>query len=205
MDEERSSVMRHSLTSLFRSLTTDSSEVFVVDNGGSLKDSEWLLNHTEVGNIACYIRNRKNMHFWYARNQALKLATGDYIVIADNDIVYMPGWMEECVAYLERNPGKIMATPIAPDWINRVRPVRFAGEQDGWQLNYRAGSNVFMMTRKQFEDIGFFDQHRISGSKYTDRYVRKGYVMALMPVPKAFDLGFRKGYNLNSDLEHLTL
>lgn len=204
-NNERSDIMRTSFTSLFRSLRPDTAELIVIDNGGSDEDTDWLLGHTKVGNIACYIRNRKNMHFWYARNQWLKLASGEFIVIADNDIAYQPGWMEECLEWLQGHPGKYLVTPIAADWINRVRPVRWCGELDGWKLNYRAGSNVFMMTRQQFEEIGFFDQHRIAGSKYTDRYVRMGYKMALMPNPKAFDLGFRNGYNLNDELQHTQL
>lgn len=204
-NEGRSEIMRVSFESLFRSLAPDSAEVIVIDNGGSLEDSKWLLEHANVGNIACYIRNRKNLHFWYARNQGLRLAQGDYLVIADNDIAYHPGWLEECLEWLQGHPGKYLVTPIAADWINRVRPVRWCGELDGWKLNFRAGSNVFMMTRAQFQEIGFFDQHRIAGSKYTDRYVRMGYKMALMPTPKAFDLGFRNGYNLNTELENFNL
>lgn len=202
MNNERSVLMRMSYESLFA--TAKDAEIIVIDNGGSEDDTKWLVEQNIQHQMALYIRNRKNMHFWYARNQGLKLCSGDYIVIADNDIHYSPGWMEECVEFLEKHPGKYLATPIKCDVMN-TKAARWKGELDGWKLNQRAGSNVFMMRRKDFEAIGYFDQHRIAGSKYVDTYVRMGYLMAIMPTPKALDLGFRRGYNLNTELTNTTL
>lgn len=202
MDSNRSLLMKLSYETLFA--TAQDAEILVVDNGDSKEDSEWLLKQSMKGNIACYIRNRKNMHFGYGRNQALKLCGGDYIVIADNDIHYEPGWMEECVSFLERNPGKYLATPIKAD-PNNKRPVRWCGEVDGWKLNYRAGSNVFMMRRKDWEKIGFFEIHPIAGSKFCDHFTRLGYKVAVMPTPKTLDLGLRQGYNFNDEIKHKSL
>jgi len=195
MDESRSEIMRTSLLSLFD--TIKDVEVFVVDNGDNLSDSKWLLEQTHTGQIACYVRNRKNMHFAYARNQALKLCSGEYIVIADNDILYRDGWLEECIAFLDAHPGNYMATPLEADPMNSIRSVRWKGEIDGWRLNYRAGSNCFIMRRKDFEKFGYFKIHRIAGSLYFDRTTRLGYSIACMPQPKAFDMALRKGYNIN--------
>lgn len=198
-DAERSDVMRRSLLSLFN---TTQQEVIVVDNGGNEEDSAWLLARACEGEIACYVRNRKNMHFGYARNQGLKLATGDFLVVADNDIWYKQGWLEECMEFLKKAEGKYLATPLRCDPMNR-RGVRWRGEVGGWKLNERAGSNCTVMRRSDFEQIGWYEQHRIAGSKWTDRYVRMGYLMAVMPEPKAGDMGFRKGYNFNEEVKHL--
>lgn len=195
--------MRASYGSLFK--TAPEAEIIVVDNGGSLEDSQWLLEKAHEGVIACYIRNRHNMHFYYGRNQGLKLATGEYIVIADNDIFYTPEWLEICVEFLAKNPGKHFATPLIADPMNAIRPERWAGEIGAWKLNYRAGSNCFVMRRSDYEVVGNFDQHRIAGSKFTDHCVRLGYTMAIMPRPRAFDMGLRQGYNLNEEISNLTL
>lgn len=204
MSEVRSETMRGSIDSLIE--TAPDAEIIVIDNGGSHADSEFLLELNETGKIATYIRNRKNLSFWFARNQGLKLCSGEYIVIADNDIFFKPGWMEGCQGFLERHRGKYLATPIACDPMNAVRKVRWTGEEiEGWRCNYRAGSNVFMMRRSDFNVIGYFDQHRISGSKYVDTYNRLGYSMAIMPEPRAIDMGLRQGYNLNDDLPHTEL
>lgn len=203
MDEKRCAKMRASLYSLI--VTAPEAEIIVVDNGGSFEDSKWLLSLAEKGQIACYVRNRKNMHFGYARNQGLKLASGDYLVICDNDIIFSDKWVDECVEFLEKHDGKYIATPIACDPMNATRAVRWVGEVDGWKLNTRAGSNVFMLRRKDFETIGFFDLHRIAGSLYCDRFCRLGYVVAIMPVHKAVDSGFREGYNFKEDIPNKTL
>lgn len=195
--------MKASYNSLF--FTADWAEIIVIDNGESEEDSKWLLEKVHEKKIACYIRNRQNMHFAYARNQGLKLATGDYIVIADNDIFYTPEWLQICVDFLAKNPGKYLATPLIADPMNAIRPDRWAGEVGAWKLNYRAGSNCFVMRRSDFEVLGEFDIHRIAGSKFTDRCVRMGYTMAVMPRPRAFDMGLRQGYNLNEEIPNKTL
>lgn len=207
-DQERSETMRASMMSLFHSLPDPDRlpvEIIVVDNGGSYEDSQWLLQNTDEGKIASYIRNRKNMHFYFARNQALKICTGDFIVIADNDIAYASEWMEHCVDFLQSNAGKYLATPIAADPMNSHNKGRWAPDVGGWKVNYRAGSNCFMMRRSDFEVIGYFDEHRIAGSKYCDRFVRLGYAVAIMPRVRALDMGFRKGYNLNAELPNKEL
>src|SRR3990167_8331850 len=92
MNEFRSEKMRESIASLVT--TAPHTEIIVIDNGGNKQDSELLLNLNESGAIACYIRNRKNMHFGFARNQGLKIASiasGEYIVISDNDILFKQG------------------------------------------------------------------------------------------------------------------
>ena len=196
-DAERSETMRMSLTSLFQ--TAPNAEIFIVDNGGSLLDSQWLLEQASSGFIACYIRNRNNMHFGYARNQALKLCEGEYIVIADNDILFQHGWLEECIAFLERNPGKYIATPIAVDQMN-TKDSRWNGSVDGWRLNYRAGSNCFVMRRSDWEEIGFFEAHRLAGSLFCNKFVKLGYCVAVMPKSRVVDMGFRKGFNFKVDI-----
>lgn len=203
MDDERSQTMRESIQSLLD--TAEECEIIVVDNGGSLEDSVWLLSLTHQQQIACYVRNRKNMHFGYARNQALSLCTGDYLVIADNDIEYKPGWWQECRDFLSKHKGKYLATPIAPDPMND-QPKRYTGDVvDGWRLNTRAGSNCFMMRRNDFEKIGLFKIHHIAGSHYVDRYRELDYLMAIMPESKAIDLGLRKGYNIKEKITNKEL
>jgi len=59
----------------------------VIDNGGSLEDSEWILGEVESGNVTHYVRNYDNLWFGYARNQGYKLAEGKYIFTTDNDII----------------------------------------------------------------------------------------------------------------------
>lgn len=181
-------------------------EIIVVDNGDSFEDSKYLLSLAHDGSISCYIRNRHNMSFGYARNQAMRLSSGRFIAICDNDILYEDGWLERCIMFLDKNKnrGNYFATPLPADPMNNHKK-RWGLEIDGWRMNTRAGSNCFVGRREDFQKVGHFSQHRIAGSKWADRYVRMGYMMAVMPEPMAKDEGLRAGYNFKLPLQNLVL
>jgi glycosyltransferase involved in cell wall biosynthesis len=200
MTPERSEFLKISLNSLFKN-TKLPYELIVVDNGGNPEDSKYLLELTENGKINTYIRNHLNMSFGYARNQALRVCNGDYICVADNDIEYYDGWLEACIKVLEAYPGKkIYATPVynVAHWLPRFWS-RETLEVDGeiYRLNSRAGSNCWVMKRKDFEEVGEFLIHRVAGTKWTEEAIEKGYLSAVAPALKVKDMGFRQGYNTN--------
>jgi len=191
MDEMRSKIMRRSLTSLME--TAPDAEILVADNGGSFDDSQAILEACDQKKIAAYVRFRENMHFAYARNVLLDMATGDYICICDNDIVFEPGWAEEIIAFLEKNPD-LVATPLVPD-ISHRKAQFWVGERDGWQLNSLAGSSCFVMPRSVYNHVGKFLLHNMAGSKYARELAAKGHHVACMPQCKAVDIGERAGYD----------
>ena len=203
MDKFRSETMRKSVSSLIT--TVPNAEIIVIDNGENLEDSQWLLEKTHKKEIACYIRNRYNMSFGYGRNQGLKLCSGDYIVIVDNDILFEQGWLEECLEVFKKYPNeKIIVSHI--DYPTGILKEKYdAGMLGDYKLNMRAGSNCFMMKRKTFEEIGEFEIHRIAGTKFTDKLVRNGYLTAVIPTKKTEDMGFRRGYDFNKEIEHFEL
>lgn len=201
MTEQRSEVMRKSLLSLIPTIRGLPVELIVVDNGGNYDDSQFLLAMAHNGEINTYIRNHGNMHFAYARNQALRICNGDYIAVCDNDIKYSDGWLQDCLKVLDTFPKrKIWATPIynvahwlPKYWSNDVL------ELDGqiYRLNSRAGSNCFVMRRNDFEEVGEFLIHRVAGTKFTEEAIEKGYLGAVTPKLMVDDMQFREGYNLN--------
>jgi glycosyltransferase involved in cell wall biosynthesis len=186
--------MRQCLTSLIETTKSYPCEILVVDNGENLEDSQWLLQLAHEKKIQKYIRNSENLYFGYARNLAIKISIGDYLVISDNDILYTDGWLEGCLEFLDNHEGKYLATPLLPDQM-KLDPKYISGYLDNWMLNLRAGSNCFVLTREHFEDIGWFLNHRIAGTLFNNVFYKKGYLMACMPTPKAKDIGFREGYN----------
>lgn len=200
----RLKMLAASLQSLFDTTKNLPVEIIFVDNGYS--DPEFsavdlLTHYLNMKFITCYIRNAENQHFGEARNQGIAMAKGDYIVIADNDIYYEAGWLESCVDILKAYPDKkIYATPIqypTSKMVGRydcgVLPL---GEQE-FRLNMRAGSNCFVIRKKDLDIIGNFLAHRIAGTKWTDKAVKLGYLAAVTPVNMVKDLGLRLGYNLS--------
>jgi GT2 family glycosyltransferase len=200
-NDVRSDTMNISLVSLIKN-TDYPHEIIVVDNGGSRADSQFFLDLVHEGAITTYIRNTRNMHFGYARNQGMALAQGNYICIADNDIEYKGGWLSKCVEILEAYPEeKIYATPFdypTSKHITRYRTGELEYKGEKYVLSMRAGSNCFVIRRKDMEEIGGFLAHRVAGSKWTDQAVKKGYNAIVVPGRLAEDLGLRKGYDLAS-------
>lgn len=198
MDEVRSGVLRQSLDSLFATIKIPC-EIIVVDNGGNLNDSKYLLELADKGKINTYIRNAENMSFGYARNQALSVCNGDYICVADNDILYYEGWLEMCIKVLDKYPNeKIYATPVynVAHWLPKFWSNKTLETEDGvFRLNSRAGSNCWVMRREDFKEVGKFLCHRIAGTKWTEDAIGLGYFAAVCPKVMVDDLGFRNGYN----------
>src|SRR3990167_8479320 len=198
----RSNALRKTLTTLFETTKHLPTERIVVDNGGNVEDSKYLLDLTEKGEIDSYIRNHNNMHFGYARNQALRICNGDYICISDNDIIYNPGWLDACLAVLDAYPErKIYATPIynVAHWRPKYwHPEVLEVSEKIYRMNRRAGSNCWVMRRKDFEEVGDFWVHRVAGTKWTNQAGAKGYWAAVTPDIMVNDFGFRKGYSTNA-------
>lgn len=83
-------------------------ELIVIDNGSSLDEMalriqraafplSFALNPIEKywSNATVLVRNQKNLGFAPACNQGFKLATGEWFICMNNDILVWPGWLEQ--------------------------------------------------------------------------------------------------------------
>ncbi len=194
----RSDTMVTSLTSLIEN-TEYPYELIVVDNGERDEDTDFFLQLLKKKKINTYIKNGENLNYFWGRNQALAVCNGNFIVTCDNDILYRKGWLTKCVSILEAYPDeKIYSTPIYnvahwPDKYWKQPPLELNGET--WRLNRRAGSNCFVMRRKDFEKLGRWPIHNRSGTKWVEAALREDYWAAVTPELMIKDLGFRKGFN----------
>lgn len=199
----RGQVARSSIESLIAT-ATQPLEIVVVDNGGSIEDSRYFLDLCEAKKIAHYLRNADNMHFAYAYNQAMKLVGGDYIVFMSNDIVFTPGWLEQCLAPLKKTDQKFISSPLQYSTgfiVDRYNKGTYEVDGLQYRLNMRAGSNCFMIRRKDMIELGEFPVHRIGGTHYTNRLVRAGFLTAVTPVDMAEDVGFRNGFDFTKEVD----
>jgi len=195
----RSNLLREHMDSLTKN-TKYPHELIVVDNGGSPDDSDYLMGFVRKGLINTYIRNKDNMCFGYARNQALEMASGDYIVITDNDLHFKEGWLTECIGLLEKYPDKkFIATPyITPD---KDKEKYRRGDIDGNRLNSSAGSNCLVMTRKIMNEIGKFSYGSTSGSVWQRQMGKNGYMIIMPPKDMAEHLGALGGMTIKRKID----
>jgi len=89
-------------------------EVIVVDNASDDGSPEMV---SELFPEVHVIRNRENVGFSAGNNQAIKVASGKYILILNNDTVLLPASLQAMIGYMDSHPEVGLAGPklLNPD------------------------------------------------------------------------------------------
>jgi len=85
------------LASLRTTLPADlDHEIILIDDGSTDGTHEWLttLNHPAIR----VLLNERNLGYAATNNRAVATATGDLLVLLNNDLVLTPGWLEPMLA-----------------------------------------------------------------------------------------------------------
>ncbi len=80
----------------------DGDELLVVDNASTDGTPEFLRELAQKNSFVKLVLNKKNHGFAPANNQALKLATGEILILLNNDTVILPGWRDGLLAHLQK-------------------------------------------------------------------------------------------------------
>lgn len=134
-------VTRDLLRSL-QSITYPNVEVFVVDNGSSSDDADRLPQ--EFPNIQ-YIKTGKNLGFAGGNNVAIEKAKGDFILLINNDVEVVPGFLEPLVQVFRDHPKAGFVSPkivyhnsgerIQYAGSSRINPFTVRGIRTGYMLH----------------------------------------------------------------------
>jgi hypothetical protein len=170
------------ISSIYATTTIFSPEVIVVDNG-STDDSIAFVG--EAFPDVRWIRNAANLGFAKATNQGAEAATGDVLLLLNNDVVLLEGCAHTLVCFLENTPGAGAAAPLLcyPDGRLQISCRRFptaasllleflginrVGPCHRWKLTaeeHRAGgivqqpmASVLAVTRACWSDVGPMDE-----------------------------------------------
>ena len=130
------------------SYTQEDYELIIIDNNSPM----------EV-NYECdvYVRNKQNMGNAVAWNQGLALARGDFLLLADNDVEFEPGWekltesTEEAIVF----PATSLSEQLEPKqrlagffWMmNRDTFKKLGNISEEYGLAYYEDTDYFMRTR----------------------------------------------------------
>jgi GT2 family glycosyltransferase len=147
-------------------------EVIVVDNGSDDGTAEWLKDeHVGVKLVAL----QQNRGFAGGNLAGLEAASGEYIVLLNNDTRPEPAWLERLVRCAQAHPGTGMIASHMTDWdgdytdsagdvINvlgrahqrhKGRPLTDPPESD--QV-FSACAGAALYRRRMIEDVGFLDE-----------------------------------------------
>ncbi|MDQ7857889.1 MAG: glycosyltransferase [Armatimonadota bacterium] len=99
------------LDSIARNTSWPNYEVVAVDNGSSDGTVEFLRAAAARDPRLRVLVNTCNEGYACANNQGIAAATGDYVILLNNDTLVTRGWMHTLVGYLERHPDVGMVGP----------------------------------------------------------------------------------------------
>jgi GT2 family glycosyltransferase/glycosyltransferase involved in cell wall biosynthesis len=96
-------------------------EVIVVDNASSDGTREFLRDWERGGAGRKAILNDQNLGFAAGNNVGLAAATGEYLILLNNDTYVTPNWIRTLVNHLGRNPGIGIIGPVTNNIGNEAR------------------------------------------------------------------------------------
>lgn len=104
---------KDALASIFKETKGFDFEVIVVDNNS--EDGSVEMIRAEFPQVVL-IANKENVGFGKANNQGLKIATGDYLMFLNTDVVVLDGALNKLVSYLDSHADTMM---VGPRLLNR--------------------------------------------------------------------------------------
>jgi len=159
------------LEGLRRTVQPDT-EVILVDNASSDGTAEFLTTLTGVQVIA----NRENRGCAGAWNQGVRAAAGEWLVILNNDVILSAGWLDGLLGAAARW-GLDVLTPAIREGEYNYDIESYARELTGSMQNVlrrgKANGVCFMVNRRVFESVGYFDENfRVGQYEDADFFLR---------------------------------
>ncbi len=185
------------LRSIDQNSNYENLEIIVVDNA-SADGSPAFLQQWESGSLNRFlILNDDNRGFSAANNQGLEQATGDYLVLLNNDTYVTTEWVAALVAHLRRDPSIGLIGPVTNNIGNEAKidisyntmdemqsaSIAYTSRHIGETLELRTlAFFCVMMNRSVYDKIGGLDEQFGIGFFEDDDYCRRVEMIGLRMV-----------------------
>jgi len=163
-------------------------ELIVVDNHSTDGSPEWLRTWAEGRPDTRLVLNDTNTGFAGGNNIGLRAATGEYLVILNNDTFVTRGWIRTLLAHFKRNPKLGLLGPVTNNIGNEAKieidyasMAEMAVRSQGFTLAHpgrsiRLRTVAFfcvMMRRAVLEEVGELCEEYSRGFFEDDDYCRR--------------------------------
>lgn len=95
--------MKRAIESIIGQTFTDW-ELIICDDCSTDNTYKIALKYADMDARIKTIKNKKNMRAAYSRNQCIKISSGEYIAVMDDDDICLPERLEKQVKYLDAHP-----------------------------------------------------------------------------------------------------
>jgi N-acetylglucosaminyl-diphospho-decaprenol L-rhamnosyltransferase len=159
------------LDSLRPTIPTET-EIILINNASSDSTSDYLARLDGVS-VIC---NKENLGFAGACNQGIRAATGEWVVVMNNDVLLSVGWLDGLLEAARRWKLQ-MVSPAIREGDYNYDIEKYAAELTGSMSTVirkgQANGICFMAHRRVFETIGVFDENfRIGQYEDKDLFLR---------------------------------
>ena len=190
-------------------------EIILADNASTDGSADWVAaTYPEIR----IIRHTENWGFAKGNNEALKFATGSFVVLLNNDVEVPPGWLDPLVAVMQAEPDVAAIQPKLKQYDRRdlfeyagasggfldrygfpfARGRLFdtleidAGQYDNARDVFWASGAALFLRRAAIDEVGLFDERFWMHMEEIDlcwRLWRHGWRVHVEPASTVYHIG----------------
>jgi GT2 family glycosyltransferase len=217
------SYVRHCLDSIYHSPVGLSFEVIVVDQNSQDGTREMLRALAATHANFHLLENATNVGFARAINQGAAIAQGEFLAVANSDLIFTPGWLDHLVAAMRQAPQLAVVSPVTnyvgegPQLDLEAQEVtpetaasyaqRIAGRPGLQPVVDRLVFFCVLLRRSVFDFLGGVCDYAFGLGNYEDddfclRARMAGFTLATVPGAFVFHYGSRTFHEQN--IPHMT-
>ncbi len=190
-------------------------EIILADNASTDDSVAWVMQTWPQIKI---VQHPENWAFCKGNNEAIPHASGDYIVLLNNDVEVPANWLQPLVDLLDDNPSAGAVQPKLLQYTNRAK-FEYAGASGGFldkygypftrgrlfftleedHGQYDDASEIFwatgaamMIRRSALDEVGLLDENFFMHMEEIDlcwRMKRAGYSIHVAPQSQVYHIG----------------
>ena len=160
---------------LYKYTNPDLFELIIVNNGSDDGTYEYLEELKDKKDNIILIHNEENLGYSKGNNQAMKIAKGEYLFMLNNDVLFIPNWLEDMIKILDENPEIGVIAPRTqlcnvqtqlienPSLYTKENYLEIFNQRKADKNDFSYCDKIIFfcwgMKRKVFEEVGFLDEN----------------------------------------------